>query len=152
MIHLLSVILSFSFPPCTVFSHSSPESSANIVRRNFSGETSSLMLGKAKQHRLKLNHLQNYPFYLQKVAQPLAFTDSKSWINCLHLRNTDHALERDLSRRIHVFGMSFVHFSAGGFSISLLIYGDESINTGRIPTYYFIICGDSLFTGCDIII
>ena len=32
--------------PCTVFSHSSPESSANIVRRNFSGETSSLMLGR----------------------------------------------------------------------------------------------------------
>ena len=55
LIHLLSVILSFSFPPCTVFSHSSPESSANIVRRNFSLETSSLMLGKAKQSSTDLN-------------------------------------------------------------------------------------------------
>ena len=33
-----------------------------------------------------------------------------------------------------------------------LIYEEESITRRTIPTYYFIICGDSLFMECDIII
>ena len=134
--------------PCTVFSHPSPESSANIVRRNFSGETRSLTLGWV---------LTSY----HRRSRSWTYSPTKKLLSATRLFLAFASLEAWIIERIPKIGLiiwliserfRMSHILLLKTCLCQLIYEEESITRRTIPTYYFIICGDSLFMGCDIII